>query len=122
MSGKFGHAYFQVSAVRTWRVGVGSACVAEGQSSGTTEERNVEKAEGRDDSASRCCILVAARRSPLREDIDKCAQAILAPLVQALPAWSLKTRRAPSRHCSCARVYGHTTTDLHDMSTPRLRS
>ena len=29
-------------------------------------------------------------------------------------AWSVKTRRAPSRHCRDARVYGHTTTAIHD--------
>ena len=28
-----------------------------------------------------------------------------------------KTRRAPSRHCRDPRVYGHTTTAMHDMST-----
>ena len=39
-------------------------------------------------------------------------------LVQAISAWSVKTRRAPSRHCRDARIYGHTTTALHDMSTP----
>ena len=35
-------------------------------------------------------------------------------LVQAISAWSVKIRRAPSRHCRDARVYGHTTTDMHD--------
>ena len=35
-----------------------------------------------------------------------------------LLAWSVKTRRAPSRHCSNARVNGHKTTDMHMMSTP----
>ena len=39
-------------------------------------------------------------------------------LVQAMPACSAKTRCAPSRHCRDARVYGHTTTAMHDMSTP----
>ena len=39
-------------------------------------------------------------------------------LVQAMPAWSLKTRHAPSRHCRNARVYGHTTTAMHKLSTP----
>ena len=34
-------------------------------------------------------------------------------LVQAMPAWSVKSRRAPSRHCRDARVYGHTTTVMH---------
>ena len=28
--------------------------------------------------------------------------------------WSVKTRRTPSRHCRGARVYGHTTTVMHD--------
>ena len=35
-------------------------------------------------------------------------------LVLAISAWSVKTRHAPSRHCRDARVYGHTTTDMHD--------
>ena len=39
-------------------------------------------------------------------------------LVQATSTWSVKTRRALSRHCRDARVYGHTTTAMHDMSTP----
>ena len=39
-------------------------------------------------------------------------------LVLAMSAWSAKTRRAPSRHSRDARVYGHTTTVVHDMSTP----
>ena len=30
------------------------------------------------------------------------------PASQAMPAWSVKTRRAPSRHCRDARVYGFT--------------
>ena len=38
------------------------------------------------------------------------------PLVQAIPTWSVKTRRAPSRRCRDARVYGHTTTAMHNMS------
>ena len=37
-------------------------------------------------------------------------------LVQGMSAWSVKTRRAPSRHCRDARVYGHTTTAMHDMN------
>ena len=36
-------------------------------------------------------------------------------LVQAMPSWSVKTRHAPSRHCRNARVYGHTTTAMHEM-------
>ena len=38
-------------------------------------------------------------------------------LVLATSAWSVKTRRAPSRHCRDARVYGHTTTACINMST-----
>ena len=38
-------------------------------------------------------------------------------LVQAMPAWSVKARRAPSRHWD-ARVYGHTTTAMHDNEYP----
>ena len=33
----------------------------------------------------------------------------------AMSAWSVKTRRAPSRHCRDARVYDHTTTAMHDV-------
>ena len=37
---------------------------------------------------------------------------------QAMPAWLVKTRRSPSRHGRDARVYGHTTTAMHKLSTP----
>ncbi|CAN0160720.1 unnamed protein product, partial [Laminaria digitata] len=41
-------------------------------------------------------------------------------LVQAMSTWSVKTRRAPSRHCRDAGVYGHTTKAMHDTEyTPR---
>ena len=33
-------------------------------------------------------------------------------LVLAMSAWSVKTRRAPSRQCRDARVYGHATTAM----------
>ena len=36
-------------------------------------------------------------------------------LVQAMSAWSVKTRHAPSRHCRDARVYDHTTTAMHEI-------
>ena len=39
-------------------------------------------------------------------------------LEQAMSAWLVKTRRAPSRHSRDARVYGHTTTAMHKLSTP----
>ena len=39
-------------------------------------------------------------------------------LVLAIPAWLVKTRRAPSRHSRNARVYAHTTTAMHKLSTP----
>ena len=39
-------------------------------------------------------------------------------LVQAMSAWLVKTRCAPSRHSRDARVYGHTTTAMHKVSTP----
>ena len=39
-------------------------------------------------------------------------------LVEAMPVWSVKTRRAPSRHCRDARIYDHITTAMHDMNTP----
>ena len=46
-----------------------------------------------------------------------------APLVHAMSAWSVKTRRAPSRHCRMrgsyhSNSYGHTTTVMREMSTP----
>ena len=41
-------------------------------------------------------------------------------LVQAMPAWLVKTGRAPSRHSRHARVYGPTTTAMHNLSTPPL--
>ena len=39
-------------------------------------------------------------------------------LVEAMPARLVKTRRAPFRHSRDARVYGHTTTAMHKLSTP----
>ena len=36
-------------------------------------------------------------------------------------AWSVKPRRARSRHCRDATVYGHTTTAMHDEYTPPRR-
>ena len=35
-------------------------------------------------------------------------------LVLAMSAWSVEIRRAPSRHCRDARVFGHTTTAMHE--------
>ena len=34
-----------------------------------------------------------------------------------MSAWSVKTRSSPSRHCTGARFYAHTTAAIHDMST-----
>ena len=39
-------------------------------------------------------------------------------LVQAMSAWLMKTRRAPSRHSRDARVYGHTTAAMHKPRYP----
>ena len=39
-------------------------------------------------------------------------------LVQAMSAWLVKTRCAPSRHSKDARVHGHTTTAIHKLGTP----
>ena len=39
-------------------------------------------------------------------------------LVQAMSAWLVKTQRAPSRHRVDARVCGHTTTSMHELSAP----
>ena len=41
-------------------------------------------------------------------------------LVHAMSVWWVKTRRAPSWHSRDTRVYGHTTTAMHDMSTPPI--
>ena len=41
-------------------------------------------------------------------------------LVQAMSAWLVRTRRAPSRHGRDARVYIHTTTAIRKLSTPRF--
>ena len=56
-------------------------------------------------------ILLATRRTPRGAS----------RLVHAMSAWLVKTRRAPSRHSRDARVYGHTTTAMHKLSTPPLR-
>ena len=50
--------------------------------------------------------LHATRRTPHRASQG---------LVQAMSAWSVKARHAPSRHCRDARVYGHTTTAMRDI-------
>ena len=42
-------------------------------------------------------------------------------LVQAMPVWWAKSRRAPPRHCRNVRGCGGTTTAMHDMSTPRYK-
>ena len=39
-------------------------------------------------------------------------------LVQAMSAWLVKTRRAPSWHIRDSRVYSYTTTATHNLSTP----
>ena len=39
-------------------------------------------------------------------------------LVQAMPAWLVTTRHAPSRHSRDATVYSHTTTAMHKLSIP----
>ena len=39
-------------------------------------------------------------------------------LVQAMSAWLVKARRAPSRQSRDGRVDGHTTTAMHKLSTP----
>ena len=37
-------------------------------------------------------------------------------LAQTMSVWSVKPRRAPPRQCIGGRVYGHTTTAMHDNS------
>ena len=39
-------------------------------------------------------------------------------LVQATSALLVKSRRSPSRHSRDARVYGHTTAAMHELSSP----
>ena len=41
----------------------------------------------------------------------------LSRMVQAMSAWLVKPRRTPSRHSRYARVYGHTTTAMHNLIT-----
>ena len=41
-------------------------------------------------------------------------------LVQAMSAWLVKTRRAPSRHSRDARVDSLRSTAMHEMSIPPL--
>ena len=41
-------------------------------------------------------------------------------LVRAMSAWSVKARRAPSRHGGDARVYGHPTAAMHNIEYPPL--
>ena len=45
-------------------------------------------------------------------------------LVLAMSAWSVKNRRAPSWHCRDAKVYGRTTTAMHNVHprAPRRRA
>ena len=43
-------------------------------------------------------------------------------LVQAMSAWLVKTRRAPSRYRRGARIYGHTTKAMHKLSIPPPRA
>ena len=68
-----------------------------------------------------------ARKSALKEILSGMRLALHATrpsphgasrLVQAMSAWSVKTRRVSPRHCRYARFYGHTTAAMHDMSTP----
>ena len=42
-------------------------------------------------------------------------------LMQATPAWAVKNRRAPSRHCRDARVCGHMATAMHDIEIVGMR-
>ena len=37
-----------------------------------------------------------------------------------MPTWSVKTRHASSRHYTEARVYGRTTTAMHEIEYPPL--
>ena len=45
-----------------------------------------------------------------------------ARLVQGMSDWSVKTRRAPSRHCTDARAYGYATTVVHGNGYSRPTS
>ena len=44
------------------------------------------------------------------------------PALDSSKAWSVETRPAPSRHSRDGRVYGHTTTAMHETSTPPFPS
>ena len=39
-------------------------------------------------------------------------------LVQAMSSWSVKSRRAPSRHCKDAKVYGHAAMHTIEYTPP----
>ena len=67
-----------------------------------------------------CCVIVRLKTGswydaahPLRYSPN--TSRFASRLVQAMPAWSVKPRRAPSRNCRDARVYGHTATAMHDI-------
>ena len=58
--------------------------------------------------AAGCSLIIPSSRTPHGAS----------RLVQAMSAWLVTVRRAPSRHSRDARVYGHTTTAMHELSTP----
>ena len=66
-----------------------------------------------------CCVIVRLKTGswydaahPLRYSPN--TSRFASRLVQAMPAWSVKTRRAPSRHCGDARVYDRSNRAMHD--------
>ena len=79
----------------------------------------------------RTCVLlidICAKLLPLPPSYERFVEECSSPfmrlaehlmaLVQAMSAWVMKTRRAPSRHSRDTRVYSHTTTAMHKVSTP----
>ena len=66
----------------------------------------------------RCASLAVLSRMQLTLDATRPTPQRTSCLVQPVSAWSVKARRAPFRYCRDARVYGHTTTAMHAMSTP----
>ena len=63
------------------------------------------------ESASKAVL--TSSRTPLTLHATRPTPCGASRSVQAMSAWSAKTRCAPSRHCRDATVYGHTTTAMH---------
>ena len=70
----------------------------------------------------RSCLKIVGCSSPFRRPAEHLT-ALRGWCYIAMSPWSVKSRRALSRRCRDARVYGHTTTAMHDNEyiPPTLR-